>query len=92
MGRREDAVRFAAAKAADDGKGVKIPKPPPCTSSRLISIRRAFGEEPGAEKHGGAARSPLRRFRSMQSGGEFVVEPDEVAESEMAMWIRGTAS
>jgi hypothetical protein len=65
-------------------KGVGIPKPPPAHFQPPVFGPPGYTAqnpalEEGKQKHGGAARGPGPAVPINASGGEFVIEPDEVA-------------
>jgi len=71
-------------KSMPGGKGVGIPKPPPMHFTPPNFYPQGMSaENPGLadprQKHGGAARGPGPAVPINASGGEFVVEPDEVS-------------
>jgi hypothetical protein len=62
------------------GKGVGIPKPPPMHFQPPNFYPQGMSSEnPALEKHGGVARSGNGAVPINASGGEFVIEPNEVA-------------
>jgi hypothetical protein len=71
-------------KSMPGGKGVGIPKPPPMHFTPPNFYPQGMSAEnpalaDGKQKHGGAARGPGPAVPINASGGEFVVEPDEVS-------------
>jgi len=71
-------------KSMPGGKGVGIPKPPPMHFTPPNFYPQGMSAENPAlgdprQKHGGAARGPGPAVPINASGGEFVVEPDEVS-------------
>jgi hypothetical protein len=64
------------------GKGVPMPHPKPPPPLGLTGIKLPAGmpqENPALQKHGGAAMGGNGPIPINASGGEFVIEPDEVA-------------
>ena len=62
------------------GKGVGIPKPPPMHfQPPNFNPQGMSPQNPALQKHGGAALGGNGAVPINASGGEFVVEPDEVA-------------
>lgn len=66
------------------GKGVKIPKPPPAHFQPPSFLPQGMSKENpalAAQRHGGAAHAPgpSQAVPINASGGEFVIEPEEVA-------------
>jgi hypothetical protein len=64
------------------GKGIKIPKPPPMHFQPPNFYPQGMSAENpalAAQKHGGAAHGAAPVVPINASGGEFVIEPDEVA-------------
>jgi hypothetical protein len=62
------------------GKGIGIPQPPPMHFQPPNFYPQGMsGENPALQAHGGAARSGNGAVPINASGGEFVIEPEEVA-------------
>jgi hypothetical protein len=71
-------------KSMSGGKGVPIPKPPPMHFQPPNFYPQGMSAENPAladprQKHGGAARGPGPAVPINASGGEFVIDPAEVA-------------
>jgi hypothetical protein len=62
------------------GKGIGIPQPPPMHFTPPNFYPQGMsGENPALQAHGGVARGQNGAVPINASGGEFVIEPDEVA-------------
>jgi hypothetical protein len=69
-------------KQMGGGKGIGIPKPPPMHYQPPNFYPQGMSaKNPALEAHGGAARSPVGQgvVPINASGGEFVIDPEEVA-------------